>query len=81
MTLSSPLTNKNKTKEGEWPKKQLKGTELYGKTLGFVGCGRIGAEVVTRAHAFGMKCLVYDPYLPPEVFKKLQIAFAFLYST
>jgi D-3-phosphoglycerate dehydrogenase len=63
----------NKTKEGEWPKKQLKGTELYGKTLGFVGCGRIGAEVVTRAHAFGMKCLVYDPYLPPEVFKKMGV--------
>lgn len=63
----------NKTKKGEWPKKQLKGTELYGKTLGFVGCGRIGAEVVTRAHAFGMKCLVYDPYLPPEVFKKMGV--------
>ncbi len=63
----------NKTKEGEWPKKLLKGTELYGKTLGFVGCGRIGAEVVTRAHAFGMKCLVYDPYLPPEVFKKMGV--------
>lgn len=63
----------NKTKNGEWPKKQLKGTELYGKILGFVGCGRIGAEVVTRAHAFGMKCLVYDPYLPPEVFKKMGV--------
>ncbi len=63
----------NKTKKGEWPKKQLRGTELYGKTLGFVGCGRIGAEVVTRAHAFGMKCLVYDPYLPSEVFKKMGV--------
>lgn len=63
----------NKTKNGEWPKKQLKGVELYGKTLGFVGCGRIGAEVVTRAHAFGMKCLVYDPYLPLEVFKKMGV--------
>ncbi|MHA2306582.1 MAG: NAD(P)-dependent oxidoreductase, partial [Candidatus Hodarchaeales archaeon] len=36
----------NRTRNGEWPKKQLKGVELYGKTLGFVGCGRIGAEVV-----------------------------------
>jgi D-3-phosphoglycerate dehydrogenase len=63
----------NRTRNGEWPKKQLKGVELYGKTLGFVGCGRIGAEVVTRAHAFEMKCLVYDPYLPPEVFKKMGV--------
>ncbi len=63
----------NETKNGEWPKKQLKGVELYGKILGFVGCGRIGAEVVSRAHAFGMKCLVYDPYLPPEIFAKMGV--------
>ena len=61
----------NKTKNGEWPKKQLKGTELYSKTLGFVGCGRIGAEVVKRAKAFGMKCVVYDPYLPKDVITKI----------
>jgi D-3-phosphoglycerate dehydrogenase len=61
----------NKTKNGEWPKKQLMGTELFGKILGFVGCGRIGSEVVERAKAFGMECLVYDPYLPPEVFTKI----------
>ena len=61
----------NKTKNGEWPKKELKGTELYGKTIGFVGCGRIGAEVVERAKAFGMKCIVYDPYLPKDVIKKI----------
>ena len=61
----------NKTKNGEWPKKQLKGTELYGKTVGFVGCGRIGAEVVKRALAFGMKCVVYDPYLPKDVITKI----------
>jgi D-3-phosphoglycerate dehydrogenase len=63
----------NKTKNGEWPKKKLRGVELYGKILGFVGCGRIGAEVVSRAHAFGMKCLVYDPYLPPEIFTKMGV--------
>ncbi len=61
----------SRTKKGEWPKKQLMGMELFGKTLGFVGCGRIGAEVVKRAKVFGLKCLVYDPYLPDEVFHKI----------
>ncbi|UCE13132.1 MAG: hypothetical protein JSV04_13200 [Candidatus Heimdallarchaeota archaeon] len=61
----------SRTKKGEWPKKQLMGMELFGKTLGFVGCGRIGAEVVKRAKAFGLKCLVYDPYLPDEAFHKI----------
>ncbi|MFX0171252.1 MAG: hydroxyacid dehydrogenase [Candidatus Hodarchaeota archaeon] len=62
-----------KTKRNEWPKKELMGTELYGKILGFVGCGRIGAEVVKRAQAFGMKCIVYDPYLPLEIFEKMGV--------
>ncbi len=61
------------TKIGKWPKKQLKGTELYGKTLGFIGCGRIGAEVAKRVQVFGMTCLVYDPYLPPEVSAKIGV--------
>ncbi|MFX1516733.1 MAG: hydroxyacid dehydrogenase [Promethearchaeota archaeon] len=61
------------TKLGKWPKKQLKGSELFGKTLGFVGCGRIGAEVAKRVQIFGMSCLVYDPYLPPEVSAKIGV--------
>jgi D-3-phosphoglycerate dehydrogenase len=63
----------SRTKRGEWPKNQLMGMELFGKTLGFVGCGRIGAEVVKRAKAFGLKCLVYDPYLPDEVFYEIGV--------
>ncbi|MHA1541476.1 MAG: hydroxyacid dehydrogenase, partial [Candidatus Hodarchaeales archaeon] len=59
-----------KTKKGKWPKKEFMGLELYGKKLGFVGCGRIGSEVAKRAIAFGMKPLIYDPYLPPELFLK-----------
>ena len=59
-----------KTKKGEWPKKEFMGLELFGKKLGFVGCGRIGSEVAIRAIAFGMKPLIYDPYLPPELFLK-----------
>jgi D-3-phosphoglycerate dehydrogenase len=51
----------NSMKEGKWLKKELKRTELYGKTLGLIGCGRIGAEVAKRALAFGMKVVGYDP--------------------
>jgi D-3-phosphoglycerate dehydrogenase len=47
-------------KQHKWEKKSLEGTELYGKTLGIIGCGRIGLEVAKRALAFGMKVLIYD---------------------
>ncbi|HVP90941.1 MAG TPA: hydroxyacid dehydrogenase [Terriglobales bacterium] len=47
-------------KQHKWEKKSLEGTELFGKTLGIIGCGRIGIEVARRALAFGMKVLVYD---------------------
>ena len=49
--------------KGEWIKKQLKRTELYKKTLGIFGCGRIGTEIAKRAMAFGMKVIGYDPFL------------------
>ena len=47
-------------KQHKWEKKALEGTELYGKTLGIIGCGRIGIEVARRAIAFGMKVIAYD---------------------
>ena len=47
-------------KQHKWDKKVLEGTELYGKTLGIVGCGRIGLEVAKRAIAFGMTVLAFD---------------------
>jgi D-3-phosphoglycerate dehydrogenase len=47
-------------KDHKWEKKALSGTELYGKTLGIIGIGRIGQEVAKRALAFGMKVVVYD---------------------
>ena len=53
-------------KSGEWDRKSFNGSELYGKTLGLVGAGRIGGEVAKRARAFGMRVLTYDPYLTPE---------------
>ena len=60
-------------KRGEWERKKFMGHELYGKTLGIVGLGRIGTEVAKRALAFGMKVLAYDPYLSMERAKDLGI--------
>ncbi|HDQ71755.1 MAG TPA: 3-phosphoglycerate dehydrogenase [Chloroflexi bacterium] len=45
--------------EGKWEKKQMKGTELAGKTLGLIGFGRIGSLVGEKAHALGMDVLFY----------------------
>jgi D-3-phosphoglycerate dehydrogenase len=50
----------NGMKEGQWLKKQIKRTELYGKTLCLVGLGNIGQEVASRAVAFGMNVVAYD---------------------
>ncbi len=54
-------------KNGQWLKKQLKGMELDGKTVGIIGCGRIGQALAKRCQAFGMTTIGYDPYLPKEV--------------
>ena len=48
---------------GQWNRKNFQGTELYTKTLGILGLGRIGSEVARRAIAFGMRVIAYDPYL------------------
>jgi D-3-phosphoglycerate dehydrogenase len=53
-------------KAGQWDRKSFSGTELYGKTLGLVGAGRIGGEVAKRAKAFGMQVVAYDPFLIAE---------------
>ena len=57
-------------KSGQWIKKDLEGVELYGKVLGIVGLGRIGAEVARRAAAMGMKVLGYDALLLEEIIRK-----------
>ncbi|MBX9928426.1 MAG: phosphoglycerate dehydrogenase [Gemmatimonadaceae bacterium] len=54
--------------EGRWERGDLMGSELLGKTIGIVGLGRIGGEVATRAAAFGMEIIAYDPYVAPERF-------------
>jgi len=53
-------------KKGDWLKKELKGVELNGKTLGIIGYGRIGVEVGKRASAFGMNVVAYDPLISED---------------
>ncbi len=48
---------------GKWEKKRFKGIEVYGKTLGILGIGRIGTELAKRASALGMEVIAYDPFV------------------
>ncbi len=56
-------------KAGKWIKKELEGSELYGKTLGVIGFGRIGSGVAQRAAAFGMKIVGFDPIIHADELK------------
>ncbi|MGV8144831.1 MAG: phosphoglycerate dehydrogenase [Methanothermobacter sp.] len=58
-------------KEGKWEKSKFMGRELSGKTLGVIGMGRIGSQVVSRCKAFNMEVLVNDPYITEEVASRL----------
>jgi D-3-phosphoglycerate dehydrogenase len=58
-------------RRGEWNRSKFMGTELNGKVLGVIGLGRIGTRVTTRARAFGMRVLAYDPYIAPTVGEKV----------
>ena len=60
-------------KEGKWEKKKFMGVELRNKTLGVIGMGRIGSQVVNRCKAFEMDAIAYDPYLPEEVAKQMGV--------
>ncbi len=58
---------------GRWDRSALLGSELKGRTLGIVGLGRIGGEIATRARAFEMNVLAYDPYIPRSRFEALRV--------
>src|SRR5271170_7390362 len=62
------------TKSGKWEKKKFLGNELRGKTLGIVGLGSIGREVVKRAKAFEMTILGHDPYVSSQNASDLGVA-------
>ncbi len=56
---------------GEWERGRFKGTELYGKTLGVLGFGRIGQLVAARAQAFEMPVIAYDKFVTADRFREL----------
>jgi D-3-phosphoglycerate dehydrogenase len=57
-----PLADQS-LKSGKWDRKKFMGIELFNKTLGIVGLGRIGSNVAIRAKSFGMRVIAYDPYI------------------
>ena len=63
-------------KAGRWERKRFIGVELQGKTLGIIGLGRIGRVVASRARAFGMHIIAYDPFVAPEQARDLELEIA-----
>jgi D-3-phosphoglycerate dehydrogenase len=58
---------------GKWERKKFIGVELQGKTLGVLGLGRIGRTVASRANAFGMNIVAFDPFIAPDQARDLGI--------
>jgi len=72
MSMSRNIPQANiSLRNKEWTPKKFMGVELFQKTLGIIGLGRIGSIVAERAKAFHMKILVYDPYIQQERAEKL----------
>ncbi|MCC6921268.1 MAG: phosphoglycerate dehydrogenase [Alphaproteobacteria bacterium] len=61
------------THAGKWEKNRFMGVELYGKTLGLIGCGNIGSIVADRALGLKMKVIAFDPFLSPERAQELGV--------
>ena len=67
MAMSRNIADANASvKKGEWNRKSFVGTEVYKKTLGIVGLGKIGSHVAGVAKAMGMKLLAFDPFISNE---------------
>ena len=74
MSMSRNIPQANASvKNKQWTPKTFMGVELYNKTLGVIGLGRIGSVVADRAKGFGMKIIVYDPYISQEHAEKIGV--------
>lgn len=65
LTRNIPIAHKELS-EGTWNRTAHKGSEMYGKTLGIIGVGKIGFGVAKRALSFGMRIVAFDPYLSDD---------------
>ncbi|MBI5961013.1 MAG: hypothetical protein HY866_19900 [Chloroflexi bacterium] len=59
---------------GEWERKKFTGTQLYGKTLGILGFGRVGRALAERATCLGLNEIAYDPFVPEEIARHLGLS-------
>ncbi|MGB3691168.1 MAG: phosphoglycerate dehydrogenase [Spirulinaceae cyanobacterium] len=67
LSLSRMVPSANQSvKSGKWERKRFIGSEVYKKTLGIVGLGKIGSHVAAAARAMGMKLLAFDPFISAE---------------
>jgi len=72
IALPNHVTKADRTMlAGKWAKKELIRTELYQKTLGIIGLGRIGTELAKRAAAFGMNVIAYHPKVKSSLVAKM----------
>lgn len=70
MSRNIPVADAS-VKQGLWERSKFTGVEVYGKTLGVIGFGKIGSHVANVALALGMKVLVCDPYANKEIVEKM----------
>lgn len=74
MALSRKIPNADRRlRSGRWRDKSLTGHQLYGKTLGIIGLGKIGREVAKRAHGFAMELLGFDPMIQEDDARSLHV--------
>jgi D-lactate dehydrogenase len=78
MSLMLAMTRKLLTAASQYSRhdtshEKLHGTDLHGKTLGVIGAGKIGRNVIKAAKAFGLKVIAYDPFLTPEMEAEIDV--------
>lgn len=74
MALARNIPQANASmKEGKWEKKKFSGTEIFNKTLGIIGLGKIGKVVADRAKGLGMNVIAYDPFLSEDQANQLGV--------
>ncbi len=74
LSLSRNIPQANDSlRSGKWDRKKFVGTELFGKTIGVIGLGKVGREVAIRCQAFGMTTIGFDPLLSAEIAARAHI--------